>query len=49
VLTERGGKTTLTSTVLYPSQKIRDTVLKSGVEPGATENYDRLVEMLASV
>jgi hypothetical protein len=39
----------LTSTVLYPSQEIRDTVLKSGVEPGATENYDRLAEMLASV
>jgi uncharacterized protein YndB with AHSA1/START domain len=49
VLTERAGKTTLTSTVLYPSQEIRDTVLKSGVEPGATENYDRLAEMLASV
>src|SRR5258707_9367230 len=29
VLVEQGGKTTLTATVLYPSQEVRDAVLKS--------------------
>ena len=47
VLTERDGKTTLTSTMLYPSRDVRDSVLKSGLESGAAENYDRLAELLA--
>src|SRR6266567_8554640 len=41
VFTEQGGKTTLTATVLYPSQEIRDAVIKSGMEHGAAESYDR--------
>ena len=48
VFTEQGGKTTLTATVLYASQEVRDAVLKSGMEHGAAESYDRLAEMLAS-
>lgn len=48
VLTERDGKTTFTSTMLYPSREVRDAVLKSGLESGAAENYDRLAAMLAS-
>ena len=48
VLTEQGGKTTLTATVLYPSQEVRDAVIKSGMEHGAAESYDKLAEMLAS-
>lgn len=47
-LVERDGKTTLTGTVLYPSQEIRDAVIKSGMEHGAAEGYDRLAELLAS-
>ena len=49
VLVEQGGKTTLTATVLYPSQEIRDMVAKSGMEHGAAESYDKLAELLESV
>jgi uncharacterized protein YndB with AHSA1/START domain len=48
VLVEQGGKTTLTATVLYPSQDVRDAVLKSGMEHGAAESYDKLAELLTS-
>jgi uncharacterized protein YndB with AHSA1/START domain len=48
VFVEQGGKTTLTATVLYPSREVRDIVLKSGMEHGAAETYDRLAEMLSS-
>jgi uncharacterized protein YndB with AHSA1/START domain len=46
VLVERGRKTTLTGTVLYESQEIRDAVIKSGMEHGAAETYDKLAELL---
>jgi len=46
VLVENGGKTTMTATILYPSQEVRDAVIKSGMEHGAAESYDRLAEML---
>jgi uncharacterized protein YndB with AHSA1/START domain len=49
VLVEQGGRTTLTSTVLFPSQEVRDTVLKSGLKSGADENYDKLAKLLASI
>jgi uncharacterized protein YndB with AHSA1/START domain len=49
VLVERSGKTTLTSTLRFPSREVRDTVLKSGLEPGAAENYDKLAELLAAL
>jgi hypothetical protein len=39
----------LAVTVLYQSQEIRDAVIKSGMEHGAAECYDRLAEMLASI
>ena len=48
VLVEQAGKTTLTVTVLYPSQEVRDIVIRSGMEHGAAESYDKLAEMLAS-
>jgi uncharacterized protein YndB with AHSA1/START domain len=48
VLTEQGGKTTLTSTERFESREIRDAVLKSGMERGANESFDRLAELLAS-
>jgi len=48
VLVEQGGKTTLTSTALYPSREVRDILMKSGMQRGASETYDRLAEMLAS-
>jgi uncharacterized protein YndB with AHSA1/START domain len=49
VLVEEGGKTTLTGTVLYESQEIRDIVIRSGMEHGAAETYDKLAEYLASI
>jgi uncharacterized protein YndB with AHSA1/START domain len=48
-LLEQGGKTTLTTTILYVSQEVRDGVLKSGMESGVAASYDRLAELLASM
>ena len=46
---EQGGQTTLIATVLYPSQEVRDIVIKSGMEHGAAESYDKLAELLPSL
>ena len=48
ILSEEDGKTTFTITVRYASQEIRDAVIKSGMEHGAAECYDKLAELLAS-
>jgi uncharacterized protein YndB with AHSA1/START domain len=48
VLSDQGGKTTVTQTVLYQSREARDAVLKSGMERGVAASYDRLAELLAS-
>jgi len=48
VFVKENGKTTLTATVLYPSKEVRDIVIKSGMEHGAAESYDKLAELLAS-
>jgi len=48
-LVEQGGRTTMTSTMLYASQEVRDGVLKSGMESGVAVSYDRLAELLASL
>jgi len=47
-LIEKGGKTTLTTTVRYSSQEARDGVLKSPMSRGVAESYDTLDELLAS-
>ncbi len=47
VLVEEAGRTTLTATVLYPSKEVRDIVIKSGMEHGAAESYDKLAELLS--
>jgi uncharacterized protein YndB with AHSA1/START domain len=46
ILTEQGGKTTLTETILYESREARDGVLKSGMEKGVVASYDRLEKLL---
>lgn len=46
VLEERGGRTVMTTTVRYPSREIRDSVLRSPMERGVGEAYDRLATML---
>ena len=48
VLTETNGKTLYEVTTVFPSQEVRDTILKSGMEHGAEETYDRLEEFLAA-
>jgi uncharacterized protein YndB with AHSA1/START domain len=47
VFAEQGGKTTMTATILSPSKEVRDAVIKSGMEHGAAESYDKLAELLA--
>jgi uncharacterized protein YndB with AHSA1/START domain len=48
VFVEQDGKTTVTTTVLYESQEVRDAVLESGMDRGVAESYDKLDEYLAS-
>lgn len=49
VMIEKEGKTTVTTTVRYASQKIRDAVLGSGMAGGVAESYDELAKQLASI
>ena len=49
VFVEQGGATTFTARVLYESQEIRDAVIRSGMEHGAAECYDKLADLLASM
>ena len=49
VLTEEDGKTTITSRVLYPSKEARDAALKTGMQEGASESFERLAEHLATM
>jgi uncharacterized protein YndB with AHSA1/START domain len=48
VFVEKGGKTTVTTTVRYASKEARDGVLKSPMESGVAQSYDKLAEVLAS-
>jgi uncharacterized protein YndB with AHSA1/START domain len=48
LLTEQGGKTTLTNKVLYSSREARDGVLRTRMAEGVEAGYARLDEMLAS-
>lgn len=48
VLTEHGGRTDLTLTLVYPSKEARDGAVASGMEQGMAAGYDRLDEMLAA-
>lgn len=45
---EDSGMTTATTTVRYASREVRDAVLKSPMERGVAESYDKLDEVLAS-
>jgi uncharacterized protein YndB with AHSA1/START domain len=47
-LIENGGKTTFTCTTLYETREVRDKILKSGMESGASASYDRLENLLAA-
>lgn len=47
-LAEQAGKTTLAMTVLYASRTARDAVLKTPMEQGMAQSYNRLDEFLAA-
>ena len=49
VLTEEDGKTTLTTTILYPSKEARDSALETGMKEGASTSYDRLDDYLRTL
>ena len=49
VLIERDGKTTITQRVRYPSKAARDAALKSGMQEGMSQSYDRLAEYLRTI
>ena len=49
VFVEEGGRTTVTTTVLYSSKEARDGVLQSPMESGVAESYDVLDEVLVSL
>jgi uncharacterized protein YndB with AHSA1/START domain len=49
VFVEKGGQTTVTTTVRYESKEARDGVLKTPMATGVAESYDMLAEYLASV
>lgn len=46
-LAESGGKTTLTVRMLFPSELVRDTALKSGMSDGMAASYDRIETIAA--
>lgn len=46
---EQAGKTTMTVTVRFESQAVRDAVLATGMANGAGESYDALETVLGSL
>lgn len=48
VLVEKDRWTTLSTTVRYASQEVRDAVLRSPMKDGVARSYDNLAELLAS-
>jgi uncharacterized protein YndB with AHSA1/START domain len=48
-LVEKDGKTTLSLVMRFPSQEIRDIVVRTGMSDGAGESYDELEKLLATL
>lgn len=48
VFSEHGERTRLTLTILYESREARDAALRSGMERGMADGYDRLDGVLAA-
>lgn len=49
VLTETGGQTAISITLLYPSREARDAALQSGMKDGMEQGFARLDELLAGL
>jgi uncharacterized protein YndB with AHSA1/START domain len=45
---EQGDQTAVTLSIVYPSQETRDNAMKSGMESGMAQSYDRLERMLTA-
>jgi len=48
-LSEKNGRTTMKVTILYPSKEARDAALKTGMNDGASQSFDRLAEHLPTM
>jgi uncharacterized protein YndB with AHSA1/START domain len=48
ILAEEGGTTTITQRVLYASKEARNAALKTGMQEGASQSFDRLAEYLTT-
>ena len=49
-LVEARGKTLMTQRIVFPTQEVRDVVLKGGLTPkGTSEFYDRLEALLSNL
>lgn len=44
---ETAGRTTMTMVIRYPSSEVRDFMLKSGMEHGMSQSFQRLATILA--
>ncbi len=49
VLSETGGRTTITLTILYPSKQARDAALQTGMKDGMDQSFARLEALLPSL
>lgn len=49
VLSEEHGRTTITQRVRYSSKEVRDAALKTGMQKGMSETFDRLATYLATM
>jgi uncharacterized protein YndB with AHSA1/START domain len=49
VLTESGGTTTISQSVLYPSREARDAALRTGMKDGVFLSLDRLADHLRTM
>jgi len=49
LLSEQDGKTTITHQFRYPSKEARDAALKTGMQDGMIESFDRLARYLATL
>ena len=49
LLSEEDGRTTITQRVLYPSKEARDAALKTGMQEGMAQSFDRLAEYVATM
>jgi uncharacterized protein YndB with AHSA1/START domain len=45
---EQAGRTTFTSTIVFPSRDVRDAMMKAGLAHNASATYEKLAELISS-